>query len=139
MGSDFMTAEKLVLDCFALMVYFNDEPGADKVEELLNQAKSGKMTLLFSRINWGEFYYSTVRIRGEFKAKDVLNIVEQLPIEIVDVDKEQVFEAASFKARNKIAYADCFAAALAKRENCPLVTGDKEFKALESEIKVIWL
>jgi predicted nucleic acid-binding protein len=38
-----------------------------------------------------------------------------------------------------MAYADCFAAALARIRNCELLTGDPEFKALEKEIKIAWL
>jgi len=38
-----------------------------------------------------------------------------------------------------MSYADAFAAALAKMKKAQLVTGDKEFKALEGEIKIIWI
>ncbi len=38
-----------------------------------------------------------------------------------------------------MAYADCFAAALARMKNCELLTGDAEFKAVETEVKVGWL
>jgi predicted nucleic acid-binding protein len=31
------------------------------------------------------------------------------------------------------------AAALAKHRNCELVTGDPEFKTIESELKIAWL
>jgi predicted nucleic acid-binding protein len=45
-----------------------------------------------------------------------------------------------FKATKKMSYADCFAAALAKINNAELVTGDREFKIVESELKKIcWL
>jgi predicted nucleic acid-binding protein len=51
-----------------------------------------------------------------------------------------VRQAALFKATKKMSYADCFAAALAKIENAELVTGDSEFKVVESELKKIrWL
>jgi hypothetical protein len=43
------------------------------------------------------------------------------------------------KPTHKLAYADCFAAALAKLKNAELLTGDPEFKALEKEIKMNWL
>ena len=48
-------------------------------------------------------------------------------------------QAASFKARHKMSYADCFAAALAKQKNAELITGDSEFKAVEKEIRIQWL
>lgn len=38
-----------------------------------------------------------------------------------------------------MSYADCFAAALAKLRKAALVTGDKDFKQVEDEIKVHWV
>jgi ribonuclease VapC len=48
-------------------------------------------------------------------------------------------EAARFKARFRIAYADCFAAALAKRHKATVLTGGPEFRQVEKEVKVLWL
>ncbi len=59
------------------------------------------------------------------------------PASAADLDPHR--QAALFKAAGKIAYADCFAAALAKTHTAELITGDKEFKALEGEIKVVWM
>jgi predicted nucleic acid-binding protein len=60
-------------------------------------------------------------------------------VEIVEADWNLTRQAAAFKANGNISYADCFAAALAKLKKAELVTGDKEFKALEGEIKIVWL
>jgi hypothetical protein len=35
--------------------------------------------------------------------------------------------------------ADCFAAALAQQKQAAVYTGDPEFKAVEDEVKVVWL
>jgi ribonuclease VapC len=48
-------------------------------------------------------------------------------------------QAAIYKGKHKMAYADCFAAALAKQKNAELITGDPEFKAVEGEVKIGWL
>jgi ribonuclease VapC len=47
--------------------------------------------------------------------------------------------AARLKASYPISLADAFAAALAKIHNAELVTGDREFKLLERELKITWL
>jgi predicted nucleic acid-binding protein len=47
--------------------------------------------------------------------------------------------AARFKVAGGISYADCFAAALAKSKDAPLVTGDREFEQLKNEIEIIWV
>ncbi len=47
--------------------------------------------------------------------------------------------AAAYKAADQLGLADAFAAALAKNRKADLVTADREFKSVESEIKIIWL
>jgi predicted nucleic acid-binding protein len=47
--------------------------------------------------------------------------------------------AGELKAVKKMSLADCFAAALAKREKAEIYTGDPEFKTVKREIKVVWL
>ena len=54
-------------------------------------------------------------------------------------DRTATFLAAHFKARYPISYADAFSAALTKIKDAELLTGDPEFKAVESEIRVHWL
>lgn len=43
------------------------------------------------------------------------------------------------KASLPDSYADCVGAALAIKKKCKLITGDREFKQLEKEIKVRWI
>jgi hypothetical protein len=38
-----------------------------------------------------------------------------------------------------MAYADCFAVALARLKRAELYTGDPGFRVVEKEIKVVWL
>jgi predicted nucleic acid-binding protein len=38
-----------------------------------------------------------------------------------------------------MAYADCIAAALARLKKADLYTGDSTFKAMETNVKVVWL
>lgn len=130
-----------VLDSWALMAFFNDEPSAEEVEKLLVKASEDKHKLLLSVINWGEIYYSVMRGGSQELAEQKVREMASLPIELVPVseDLELVRQAAAFKATKKMSYADCFAAALAKVRNVELVTGDHEFKEVEKEIKVTWL
>ena len=62
-----------------------------------------------------------------------------MAIEIVETDWTLTRQAAVFKANGNIAYADCFAAALAKNNKAELITGDKEFRILVGEIKISWM
>ena len=59
--------------------------------------------------------------------------------DIVAVDLELAARAAWFKLCGGISYADCFAAALAHRDNLPLLTGDPEFRRVEDVVRIAWL
>ena len=48
-------------------------------------------------------------------------------------------QAGTFKSKNRMSFADCFAASLAKEHKADLVTGDKEFKQVEGDIRIVWL
>jgi predicted nucleic acid-binding protein len=126
-----------VLDASALMTFFEDRPGADRVEELLAKAAEAKRPLAMSVVNWGEVYYSVWRARGEKAAAAKLHEIAQLPIEIVGVDMELAKLAASLKAEHNLPYADCFAASLAEARKTALVTSDKHFEGVEPEIKIV--
>ena len=128
-----------VLDAFALTAYFEKEPGYEKVQELLTEAASGNRKLFLSTVNWGEVHYVTHRNYGLEQANKIAQVISTFPIEIVDADLEIAKQAALFKVAHRLSYADCFAAALAKVKKSTLVTGDKEFKSLEGDIKIAWL
>ena len=134
-----MKEEKVILDSYALLTYFQQEQGSHKVVQLLEKADKGKCILYFNLINWGEIYYSIARTKGEKYAQEILLLIEQLPIKLVEIDKDLVFSASLLKSNYALSYADCFAAALAQREECPVLTGDKEFKKLEKFINVLWI
>ena len=77
--------------------------------------------------------------QGAQRAAAGASTIDQLALQVVPVDRPLVFAAARFKARYPISYADAFAAAVARRYGGSLMTGDPEFKTLESEIAVHWL
>lgn len=128
-----------VLDASALMTFFDDRRGADRVEELLVKAAEAKRPLMMSTVNWGEVYYSVWRARGEIAASEKLREIAQLPIEIVAVDVDLAKTAAALKAEHNLPYADCFAAALAQVRKAALVTSDKDFERLAGFARTIWL
>jgi ribonuclease VapC len=128
-----------VLDSWALMALFNAETAAGDVGELLTQASAERHKLLMSVVNWGEIYYSVMRGASPEMAEQKAREIAAMPIEIVPADLQQTRQAAIYKARCKMSYADCFGAALAKLKNAEFVTGDPEFKEVEKEIKINWL
>jgi ribonuclease VapC len=128
-----------ILDAHALMLYLEKEPGHEKVASLFVSAIEKDECLLMTSVNYGEIYYIILRECGQEKINEIESIIRTLPIEIIDVDIHLAREAARFKAAKKISYADCFAGALTKIRKSELITGDKEFKIIDHEIKILWI
>jgi len=130
-----------VLDSYALLAFFRNEEGGEKVEQLLNEAAADKHELYLTCINAGEVYYMSYRKDGATKAELVWKALRQFPIHIIDADLEFTLVAAKLKAKYSISYADAFAAALTIKRKATLITGDDEFSALSGEtgFKVKWL
>ncbi len=128
-----------VLDSWALLAFFKDEPAGSVVEDLIQKAAAEKVKLLLSVVNWGEVYYGMWRAGGRDAADSAAGDISRLPVEVVEAGLPVARQAAIYKATNKMSFADAFAAALAKINGAELVTGDLEFKPLEKEIKINWL
>jgi len=128
-----------VLDSYALMAFFEDEPGADFVRGLIHKAVESGTNLLMTVVNLGEVWYSIARTNSPETADQYVHEIKGMAIEIVDIDWTLTRQAAAFKVNGNISYADCFAAALAKIRKAELITGDKEFKVLQDEIKISWI
>ena len=130
-----------VLDSWALMAFFEDEPAADVVEDMLDQASRDRHRLYLTAMNWAEVYYSMMRAVSQEVAETHADRIATLPIEVVGIsdDLKLARQAAIIKANYRLSLADAFAAALAMEKKAELVTGDPEFKQLEKEIKIYWL
>ena len=132
-------AKAYVLDTWAVIAYLEDEPSGEQIEELIATAHEEQIPIYMSIVNVGEVWYTVAREVSEVEADASIKILHDLRIQFEDVDWSQTQEAARFKSRNKMSYADCFAAALAKCNKADLVTGDKEFMPLDGEIKIFWI
>ena len=134
-------ASGYVLDSFAILAYFEGEPGMARVRSLLTEAAKGTLTLYLSVINLGEVLYIVEREQGLVAAQRALAALDQLPIQVQPADRSVVLSAARLKARYAISYADAFAVVVAQEQQAVLLTGDPEFKPLEVDgiLRVEWL
>jgi len=128
-----------VLDSHALLTYLQKEPGYEKVKDILSAAAESDKRCLMTVVNWGEVFYIILRAHGPAKADEIARVIATFPLTVIDVDMDLARQAAVFKATARIAYADCFAAGLAKLKHAELVTGDDEFKRLEKDIEIQWI
>jgi uncharacterized protein len=128
-----------VLDSFALLAYFQAEPGGPIVRDLAEAAKDQKAVLYMSLINVGEMYYIVRRRRNPGRADGVIEDLRSLPITLCAATEDRILAAARVKAEHPLSYADAFAVALAQELDATLVTGDPEFHAVEHLVKITWL
>jgi len=131
--------EKIVFDANAMLSFLYEEKNYEKVHDILQRAHENKTPMFLSVINYGEIYYSVMRYSGREKAEKLKSMLEGIPVELVPVYTPDAQEAAEIKAVKKMSYADCFAAALAKRLGAVIVTGDPEFREVEKTVKVRWV
>ena len=133
-----MTVTK-VLDTYALIAFFEDEPGADFVRSLLLEAESGSLKLAMCAVNLGELWYIIARADSPAQADALVEEIQGLSIEIVDADWKLTYRAAIFKLKGGLSYADCYTAALGQLRQAEVITGDPEFQKLREEITLGWV
>ncbi len=129
----------LVLDSWSVLAYLEDEPAGQQVADIIANAHEDGIPLMITVVNAGEIWYITARETSEEEADRTVSELTQLGVAFVDAGWKLAREAARFKAKGKMSFADCFAAALAKENKADLVTGDPEFKQVEDEVRVAWL
>lgn len=131
--------KRAVLDASAVIFLFEGRPGGELVEGLVADALAARVELFMSVVNWGEVYYSTWQAHGQEEARRTAAEIYQLPIEVVDADSGLTRSAAELRAKYNLPYADCFAAALSKKWKAELVTSDRDFVKVNSEIDIRFL
>jgi predicted nucleic acid-binding protein len=129
----------LIFDSWAVLAYFEDEPAAAAIEEMIADARDQGISILMSVINVGEVWYTLARRVSAPAADEAILQLQQIGIRFINVDWTLTREAAAFKSKNRMSYADAFAAALAGTRHAQLVTGDPEFKPLEKLIDICWV
>ena len=134
-------ADRVVLDAHAVLAFLGDEPDGAEVEEILRTGEPW-MTL----VNLGEVAYILERTVGAGAADEVwANLRAEsrpggAPVRWIDVDDTLVRRAAAIKAQGGLSYADAFAAGAASVLDCPVLTGDPEFRVAEDlGVTVRWL
>lgn len=128
-----------VLDSFALLAYLGGEGGMARVRQILADSTQGECRACLSLLSLGEVLYIIERERSLPKAQEALAAIEQLPLEILPTSRDAVLAAAHVKARFPISYADAFVVAAAQEQDATIVTGDPEFVAVQSQVRIEWL
>ena len=136
-----MEQNRFILDSYAILAFLQGTPGVEQVKKLLLEASGEQCQLFVSIVNVGEVLYLIERENDLFAAQEALARIDELPIKVIDINRAHTIVASHLKAGGRISFADCYAAALGIMNQATVVTGDPEFKRLESAsiISVLWL
>ncbi len=133
--------DPLVFDSYPIISFLRKEANYQAVKEILEEAFASRTRLVISSINQGEVYYIIFRSLGEDRAEQVLTWMSAMRFHLHPSTPERVLAAARIKARFPVSYADAFAIAAARELDCPVITGDPEFRQVEQAgmVKVTWV
>ncbi len=120
-----------MLDTSALLALRDDEPGADRVAALLQQAQAGRATCCGCFMSLMEVYYRVWKDEDAAAGRLAYEQCRSLPIEWIHESAELLEAAAELKARYPLSLADAWIAAAAQLAGATLVHMDPEFSTLK--------
>jgi ribonuclease VapC len=119
-----------ILDASALLALLLDEPGANKVIDIIDRAA-------MSAVNYAEIYTHYARLGVGRDA--IFAMLRPLPIEVIAADTKLAIEAGMLRMTTfdaGLSLGDRFCLALARRENLPAWTADKAWEAVADAANV---
>ena len=123
--------KRYVLDTSALLTLRDDEPGADRVAELLQSAAGEKVRCYGFFISLMEVLYRVWRDESEDQGRLAHQQCLSLPMAWVRDSDSLLLRAAELKAKHPLTLANAWIAACALEHNAILVHKDPEFQPLD--------
>jgi len=122
--------KRFLLDTSAIPTLRDDEPGADRVAEVLGLANRGKAKCYGCFITLMEVFYRVWRDEGKAAGQLAYQQCLALPIEWLSNSEALLAKAAEYKAVYPLSIADAWIAACASEQGAVLLHKDPEFKPL---------
>jgi predicted nucleic acid-binding protein len=125
-------SNRYLLDTSALFTLFEDEAGADRVEQVLQGEPVVIPWLVLM-----EATYIVMQEKGENEADKRYALLKQLPCEILwEANEPILLTAARLKAGFHLSFADAVIAAFAIQQDAFLLHKDPEFSVLSDQVKL---
>lgn len=122
--------KRFVLDTSALLTLRDDEPGADRVAEVLHLASENKAKCYGCFMSLMEVLYRVWRDEDQVAGQLAYQQCLALPVEWLQSSDVMLAKAAEFKALYPLSLADAWIAACAAEQDAVLLHKDPEFKPL---------
>jgi predicted nucleic acid-binding protein len=120
--------KRFLLDTSALLTLRDDEPGADRVEEVLRLASENKAKCYGCFMSLMEVLYRVWRDEDKVSGQLAYQQCLALPIEWLHSSDTMLSKAAELKALYPLSLADAWIAACASEQGAVLLHKDPEFK-----------
>jgi predicted nucleic acid-binding protein len=91
----------ILFDAHAILRWTQKERGYQKVKNLLMACRDQSATGYMNQINLGEVYYKTIRAVGIDRAKEFLENVFRLPVQIILPDSELIWRLPKSRRRTR--------------------------------------
>ena len=125
-------SESYVFDTSALLTLWNDEDGADAVEDLLRSGANVRVSFMTCM----EGRYRLWKNAGKAESDAFAKSLDLLPLTRIDVT-ETIFEKSiEIKASHNLSVCDSWIAATAVAEEAVLVHKDPEFEQVKAIVKL---
>ena len=129
-----------VFDTSALLRYLDDEPGAGRVAQLIEDHLDGKCKIAISAVHWGEVAGKLFQRKGQQHFRVIFAELESIGFDIVAATAGRAVNSGLIKAGIKIPYADAFGVDLASDSpEHVLVTADFDVKPAAQDVKIEFL
>ena len=122
--------KRFLMDTSALLTLRDDEPGADRVAEVLGLAMQGKSKCFGCFISLMEVLYRVWRDEDQAAGQLAYQQCLALPIEWLSNNETLLLKAAEYKASFPLSIADAWIAACASEQGAVLLHKDPKFKPL---------
>lgn len=115
-----------------LRALLNDIPEqAEKIKQLIKQAKKGQITIIVPQIVLFEIDFALEKYYKQNKQEVIEKLKSLLSASYFVIESRDIFQKALlFYSENNISFVDCFLLARAKLEEAELFTFDQELLSL---------
>jgi len=132
-----MQIQRFLLDTSALLALRDDEPGVERVAQVLGLTAQGKARSFGCFVTLMEVLYRVWRDESESSGRLAYLQCLALPIEWRHESEPLLLRAAEIKARHQLSLADAWIAASAVESGAILLHKDPEFTALRVAQEVL--
>lgn len=126
---------KVILDASAVLAFLQDESGSEKVDMVLSEGRA-----IISAVNYAEIVDKLFEAR--LTEASVKIVMENLELQIEPLDEKQAWQTGMLRMSTRefgLSLGDRACLALAHIKKLPIITADKQWDKLKTDIKIIQL